>query len=36
VTVASVGKNRGLEDPATVTVSFAVTRVPAEDVVIPV
>lgn len=35
VTVASVGKNRGIEDPATVTVSFAVTRVPAEDKVIP-
>lgn len=34
-TVASVGKLRGLEDPAMVQVTFTPTRVPAEDVVIP-
>ncbi len=36
VTVASVGKLRGLEDPAMVQMTFTPTRVPAEDVVIPV
>jgi hypothetical protein len=34
-TVTSVPKLRALEDPAQVSVTFAVTRVPAEDVVIP-
>jgi len=34
-TVASVGKLRGIEDPAQVSVSFTLTRVPAEDLVIP-
>ncbi len=35
-TVTSVPKLRALEDPAQVTVTFAITRVPAEDLVIPV
>ena len=35
VTVAAVSKLRGLEDPAMIQASFAVTRVPAEDKVIP-
>jgi len=35
-TVTSVPKLRALEDPAQVQVTFAITRVPAEDVVIPV
>jgi hypothetical protein len=35
-TVTSVPKLRALEDPAQVSVTFAVTRVPAEDIVIPV
>lgn len=35
-TVTSVPKLRALEDPAQVSVTFAVTRVPAEDLVIPV
>lgn len=34
-TVASHGKLRGIEDPAMTQASFTVTRVPAEDVVIP-
>jgi hypothetical protein len=34
-TVTSVPKLRALEDPAQVQVTFAITRVPAEDVVIP-
>ncbi len=35
-TVTSVPKLRALEDPAQVQVTFAITRVPAEDLVIPV
>jgi hypothetical protein len=35
-TVTSVPKLRALEDPAQVSVTFAVTRVPAEDIAIPV
>jgi len=35
-TVTSVPKLRALEDPAQVQVTFAITRVPAEDVTIPV
>ena len=35
VTVAAVSKLRGLEDPAMLQASFAATRVPAEDKVIP-
>src|SRR6266508_2991613 len=35
-TVTSVPKLRALADPAHVQVTFAITRVPAEDVVIPV
>jgi hypothetical protein len=35
VTVASVPKLRALEDPALVQVQFAITRVPAEEKVIP-
>jgi hypothetical protein len=35
VTVASVSKVRAMEDPAVLTVSFAITDVPAEDVTIP-
>jgi len=35
-TVTSVPKLRALEDPAQVQVSFAITRVPAEDITIPV
>jgi hypothetical protein len=34
-TVTSVPKLRALEDPAQVQVTFAITRVPAEDLVIP-
>jgi hypothetical protein len=34
-TVASVGKLRALEDPAQVQVTFTITRVPAEDLIIP-
>jgi hypothetical protein len=35
-TVTSVPKLRALEDPAQVQITFAITRVPAEDLVIPV
>jgi hypothetical protein len=35
-TVASVGKLRALEDPAQVAIAFTPTKVPAEDVAIPV
>ena len=34
-TVTSVPKLRALEDPAQVSVTFAITRVPAEDIQIP-
>jgi hypothetical protein len=34
-TVTGVPKQRALEDPAQVTVQFALTKVPAEDIVIP-
>jgi len=34
-TVGSVSKNRGLDDPATVTISYVITRDIATDVVIP-
>jgi hypothetical protein len=34
-TVASHGKLRGIEDPAMTQAQFTITRVPAEDVVIP-
>jgi hypothetical protein len=34
-TVASMGKLRGLEDPAMVQATFTPTRIPAEDLVIP-
>jgi hypothetical protein len=35
-TVTSVPKLRALEDPAQVQITFAITKVPAEDIVIPV
>jgi hypothetical protein len=34
--VTSVPKLRAMEDPAQVQITFAITRVPAEDITIPV